>query len=514
MNILPGKKFWKTAAALLAAAVIPAVSAVETELPGDIQEIHRYSGEALRETWEYLQKVAEKSIWDNRLTEPQIRFALTWYTTLRLAVDVSGLEDIKRLDRISRKLPDGTLLHEEFVEIAPDSPGLINTLPAAENRLDTAEFLASLPPGTALAAAADIRPAALLEALDKCGAYREKLLSFFPVQFPLREILRQCDGVWICIMVDDKNFYTSIPDKDGMVFRFAALLNGKKNLPAKTRRLEFNNGIIVRDGQRMNMYSSRAMEARMAAPSGTPCVNISGLPQRSCGIFFASSSASNRLAGESKLNNITLKFPDYKIPDLMLLSREKNGLQLVSKGKTTLLADDINVLIEVLPFLKKIKLPEEKQTPEEKPPQENNKSEEPPQPPPAVSAVQPEKACRCAEIFADPAIKKALDGNIPAGFYLFTPQGLVSGTPEKYDLVFFGKIATEQNYPQFITFPHRDSFCVRFSDGTAEKFHLTAPRSFRRMTGCLMTVKRFDEPLFVKLIKIAEKFDMQLPAAK
>lgn len=500
MRVLPGKRFWKTAIAALAFAVSPLLPVSGAEIPGKPLEYHRYSGEAIKLTGQRLKKIIEKSIWDTRLPENQLRFALTWYTAARLSIDLSGLEHVKGFERASRLLPDGTVLNHEFLELDPSAPGLLNSFPAAGNRIKPAVFFSALPADTALAVMADIRPEALLNALEQCGAYREKLLAILPEQFPLHNMLRQSTGPWVLAMIDRKTFYLCLPDQEGMIFNFAVLLSGRKNF-RNLNRVNFNGLTVVKAKGRVDIYSSAEAEKRFNNYPKVAERDFTGLPQEGFCAFYSAAGKDNPLNGEIELNNVKIALPGDKIPQTAVLSREKNGIMLTSRGSSTMLANDLEHLLLLLPDLLAVSYPEKTETPEKAPGG-------------TVPVKKFAESCRCAELLQNPVLKAASRSGMAPGYYTLTAAGLFNGTPEKYDLVFLGNFDTEMVYPQFITMPHRAEFCVRFSDGTTEKFALNNPGSFRRIIGCLMTHKKYDEKLFMQLIVVAEGLDKQLIPAK
>ncbi|MBE6356210.1 MAG: hypothetical protein E7058_03755 [Lentisphaerae bacterium] len=489
MEMLPGKKFWNSAIALLTVAAVSFIPAAALELPkGEVLEYHHYSGEAIRMTGRHLEQIAEKSIWDTRLDEERIRFALTWFTAAKLAVDVSGLAEAKSFQQFSRQLPGGVIVTEEFLELDPSVPGLINQFPAAENRIDPARFISQLPPDTQLALSADIRPESLLEILGRCGAYREKLLAALPEQFPLQEMLRQSSGVWTLIFINEKEFCLMLPDREGMIFNFAALMTGVNLRKHKVSKLNFNGMIVVRGDGWVQFFSSAAMQKKIVQSVQSQALpGLPGIPDKAFAVLYAASGYGNDL----KINNIDIMLPDCRIPDITALRREKNGIRLCSSGGTTLLTEGVDILLALLPELSKVRFPEKIA--------------------PAVKPVQkkevPQQECGCRQLLLNPALKAAVDGNIAPGYYSLTPAGLLKASPEKYDLVFFGICDSDKVYPQFICVPHKAEFCVRFSDGTTARCHLVNPGSFRRIIGYLMTVKKYDEKLFRELIQTAEKLD-------
>ena len=57
--------------------------------------------------------------------------------------------------------------------------------------------------------------------------------------------------------------------------------------------------------------------------------------------------------------------------------------------------------------------------------------------------------------------------------------------------------------------PCKASFSVLFTDGKIERFELEKPNSFRRITGCLQSVKMFNEKTFQQLVAIADRLDLK-----
>jgi hypothetical protein len=101
---------------------------------------------------------------------------------------------------------------------------------------------------------------------------------------------------------------------------------------------------------------------------------------------------------------------------------------------------------------------------------------------------------------------------VEAGFYRVSQRknGLRQLIPcgkSPAEMVVFSKVESREAVPYAVCVPHKNRFCVLFSNGEIKCFKLAEAGSYRRIVGYLHTLYMYDETVFGKLMKEAAVFD-------
>ena len=486
--------------------------------------------------WERLiRRTDEKlddAVWSASIPEDELRASAAALEGMRLIRALSGLGNAGGIGRSSTALGKERIHNRLFLLLPPEAPGLVNALPAAENRIETAKWFADLPSDTVAAFSVSLRPEALLDALAASGAAGENLAGMVPPGLNVEELLRQSAGEWHFVMLansgPDAAFKVEIPDREGKFFRIIsriAALEAKKFRSKNRTRVMLSlfggSNPVIRGEGKLIIYSDVESEKRFDAVKRKLAITeahaglLHDLPEKAVAVGFIDGKKVRALpTAFGKLLVVPPAQPE--IPSAFALSRDEDGMLLVLNSDTPWLAGDLSLMmigIDILQTLNPGRNAGSGATEEgdgkDDPGENVGETETTPAPEAVPGTDDPARAKRDAGLLTAAAelLKKA-PGTKP-GLYLVRPEGLIPAGKKNFDVAFFGTFALEGRLPQFIAAPAGEYFSVRFDDGGIRRFHLVKPDSFRRIIGFLYTVRRWDERNFRELIDRAEQLDKQ-----
>lgn len=478
----------------------PVIESIGKHLDKEGIEFSVTAASAWRMSSDYVDRIIEKTLWKGDLVDTEQLKLMFYVSTWHLLRDLSGLEHAGGSGH-STTVISGERCHSRgFLALEPSAPGLINELPAAENRIDVSGFISGLPAGYYIAAAADLRPEALLTALSRSGMYQDAFAGAFPSGFPLPELLKNCAGIWEIILLGEGEdlFKIEFPDPSAKVFNFcrlAAMGPGGKN---QLSRIKLGNGAIVSHHQGRTAYYATGDVEKVfrSSVSFQPGKEREFLfyrqPEKAVAVMIANAGESVSCTAIGELN---ILYPDCEAPEIITVTREKEGFLLRSNQIGAWQLQDGLLALDFAELLGKIKFPRAKQ-------QDAGEAEEAGENAGESEAAENEEniSCRCEQILPEAAGMLKEKPDMAAGKYEVSPE---------LSVFYFGRIESAVPVPSFILMPHGNSFCILFSDGKIEKFELSGNCNFRRIIAFLQTVKKYDEKVFRHLIKLAAVFDYQ-----
>ncbi|MBE6365655.1 MAG: hypothetical protein E7053_07895 [Lentisphaerae bacterium] len=279
-------------------------------------------------------------VWQDDLNAAQRRELLGMVAWFRLLRDLSGLENAAGIGCSSTELGNGLIHNRLFLSLDPSAPGLVNSFPAAENNLYPAEIIRNLPAGTALAVSMDIRPEALLEALAQSGSLRDRIVSEFPDDFPMQEILQRTAGVWHFILLQDGAMKLDVPDPDGHLFNAAKIFfspdegeDEDEDTEITDERISTGFFTIVRGDNRLAIYLGQdeavfASDVKITLDPAQEAV-LGKLPEKCFALVVL-------LSAKDDVTTGGLPVFTGNVPEIVTFSRENDGMLMTYNGTNTM----------------------------------------------------------------------------------------------------------------------------------------------------------------------------------
>ena len=466
-----------------------AVRAVAHHLDRDASQFAVFSGAELTAMLESTLTAWERQLWEHKNIAPDDKADLQKSSAeARLLLRLTGLDLLKGVGFSSRQLPAATppgrsFIHTElFLALPPETPCALNGFFAKDNSLDLRRELAELPRAAAWAVIADLRPDAMTETLKQAGAWGENLVLELDDLWPS---LEGSAGVWKLVTIPlgekEPDYLLQFPDAENI---FGKLPEAERN------KLAGDGTIAVKNG-RVTICSSPRLRDLLAT-EGLPKLAddpefakwFEAMPKKGVLVFYQNSRTS--LTDDTFGTRFAAARPR---PALIAAARAEDGLRIAANsgcGLTELLlrCHLATALADAVAL----------------PKMEGDPSSDEAADCGCESALK--LLWECPKKSATPGaagLTECFDGKLP-------PQWAKDGTTP----VYFGK-SDRPDVPLAISPParHDDGFHVLFNDGTIRIYKLEKPNSCRRIVGFLQTEKRWDEKLWLQLMKIAEKLDAE-----
>ena len=491
-----------------------------------------FSNLELKRSFSRIYSAWSKSLWSPDLPEKQRIEQQKILLYGQLFWELSGLENASGAGFSSKSLnPEGNVIHNRlFLAIDPELPGLMNGFFGKNNSIDVVDFIGTLPSTTAFHASFYLQPETLFNALKRCGGAGENLILDLGAAGEFIELINTLKGVWSITVLDTRSKVPPVkivlPDENGKVFDLLKNNFAAKN-PAEKQKIVFNlpplqNVLAVREKNNTSFYFNAASEKVFSDASKKPLALhhtfpdlIKALPEHAAGVFYRS--------GEFDL---TAEIFELKNPagafTCAALSRESDGWLLAANGNTSCAEDQLFIFAALLKqAIAGILLPEEAveqnvekplQTPGKK--AENCSTQEQMELLSKIVDDYSKKHGKLPEKSGAAGLKELfLPGAVPEGFLLEKNLTMDKLTEKNCRFIYF-HVPAEKNsiYPVLVSNcpEHTDTFLVRFSKGEIQKYTLERSGNMLRKIGFLHTVKKFDEAIFMELIRQAAEIDKVL----